>query len=198
VRRLRRLEHRRRFDDDGPDRWSDAVAKGQQEAGVPNSWRAWFVVLKALFAIPMDDAELAIFRHHTGRINPPTEPSREAWLLIGRRGGKSFVLAVVAVFLACFYDYTKHLQIGERGRVLILAQDKEHAQIILGYVRGLLNGTLLTVVSLGRTASDGTKRQIPNAKGILILDAGGRYAQVAGRGNRPKFKSPGQLAVPRV
>jgi hypothetical protein len=49
-----------------------------------------------------------------------------------------------------------------------------------------------TLVSLGRTASDGTKRQIPNPKGILILDAGGRYAQVAGRGDRPKFKSPSQ------
>ena len=49
-----------------------------------------------------------------------------------------------------------------------------------------------TVISLGRTAPDGTKRQIPNAKGILILDAGGRYAQVAVRGDRPKFKSPSQ------
>jgi hypothetical protein len=121
---------------------------------LPDSWRAWFVVLKALFAIPMDDAELAIFRHHTGRTTPPNEPSREAWLLIGRRGGKSFVLAVVAVFLACFYDYTKFLQIGERGRVLILAQDKEHAQIILGYVRGLLNGTPLLKKFIAREVSE--------------------------------------------
>jgi hypothetical protein len=120
-----------------------AKAFADKSGMIPNSWRAWFVVLKALFAIPMDDAELAIFRHHTGRINPPTEPSREAWLLIGRRGGKSFLLAVVAVFLACFHDYTKYLQIGERGRILILAQDREHAAIILGYVKGLLNSTPL-------------------------------------------------------
>jgi hypothetical protein len=50
-----------------------------------------------------------------------------------------------------------------------------------------------TLVSSEITLSNGTKEQqygTPNPKGILIFDAGGRYAQVAGRPDRPKFKSP--------
>jgi hypothetical protein len=46
-----------------------------------------------------------------------------------------------------------------------------------------------TLVSLDTTAPDGTKRQLygANPKGILILDAGGRYA--LGQGNRERPKS---------
>jgi hypothetical protein len=63
------------------------------------SWVRWLVFLKALFAIPMDDAELAIYREHTGRQAPPTTPSHEAWLVIGRRGGKSFVFRGIGGFI---------------------------------------------------------------------------------------------------
>jgi Lipocalin-like domain len=49
-----------------------------------------------------------------------------------------------------------------------------------------------TMVSYEATASNGTERQIANPKGILIFDAGGRYATVFGRPDRPKFKSPSQ------
>jgi Lipocalin-like domain len=49
-----------------------------------------------------------------------------------------------------------------------------------------------TMVSYEATASNGTKRQVANPKGILIFDAAGRYATVFGKPNRPKFKSPSQ------
>jgi hypothetical protein len=38
---------------------------------------------------------------------------------------------------------------------------------------------------------NGTKRQVANPKGILMLDAGGRYALFTVRGDRPKYKSAG-------
>jgi hypothetical protein len=41
------------------------------------------------------------------------------------------------------------------------------------------------------TPLNGTKRQIANPQGILMLDAGGRYATVLMRGDRPKYRSPG-------
>jgi hypothetical protein len=62
-----------------------------------SSWAAWFVFLAALFALPMTEQQLAIYQKHTGRTTPPTNPFTEAWLCIGRRGGKSFVLALIAV-----------------------------------------------------------------------------------------------------
>jgi hypothetical protein len=51
-----------------------------------------------------------------------------------------------------------------------------------------------TLVSFDITAPNGTKRQVygANPRGILMLDAGGRYAVVAGKPDRPKFKSPGR------
>ena len=41
------------------------------------------------------------------------------------------------------------------------------------------------------TPLNGTKRQIANPKGILMFDAGGRYAYFLVRGDRPKYRSPG-------
>jgi hypothetical protein len=49
-----------------------------------------------------------------------------------------------------------------------------------------------TLVSWENTAANGTKRQLANPKGIFILDAGGRYAEVWERGDRPKFKNASQ------
>jgi hypothetical protein len=49
-----------------------------------------------------------------------------------------------------------------------------------------------TIVSWESIDPDGTRRKIANPKGFLMFDAGGRYAQVIARTDRPKFKSPGQ------
>jgi hypothetical protein len=52
-----------------------------------------------------------------------------------------------------------------------------------------------TLVSNDSTAPDGTKRQLfgANPKGILILDASGRYAQIYMRPDVPKFKANNRL-----
>jgi hypothetical protein len=51
-----------------------------------------------------------------------------------------------------------------------------------------------TLVSQELTAPDGTKRQPlgANPQGLYILDASGRFSEVAGRRDRPKYKTPGQ------
>src|SRR5689334_383492 len=79
-----------------------------------DTWRAWLVVLKALFALPMDEAELSLYQKLTGRTAPPLQQFQECWLVVGRRGGKSFTVALIAVFLACFRDYQAFLGPGER------------------------------------------------------------------------------------
>jgi hypothetical protein len=62
-----------------------------------------------------------------------------------------------------------------------------------GTLRQQLVGTW-TLVSEEATAQNGTKEQPygPNPRGILILDASGRYATVRARPDRPKFKSSSQ------
>jgi hypothetical protein len=52
----------------------------------------------------MTPEQLAAYRRCTGRAEPPKATAAEAWLVCGRRAGKSFVLALVAVFLAAFHS----------------------------------------------------------------------------------------------
>ena len=50
------------------------------------------------------------------------------------------MLALIAVFLACFHEWRRHLTPGERGTVMIVAADRKQARVILRYIRGLLTG----------------------------------------------------------
>jgi len=105
-----------------------------------DSWHAWRVFLAALFGLQMSADDAARFAQHTGRERAPTMQAREAWLVVGRRGGKSFIVALVAVFLACFRDYRAYLAPGERGVVMVLAADRKQARVVFRYVRALLQG----------------------------------------------------------
>jgi len=69
------------------------------------SWRAWRAFLAAVYALPMTEAERAIYTKHTGRETPPAAPAREVWCIAGRRAGKSRVAALLAVYVAAFKDY---------------------------------------------------------------------------------------------
>jgi hypothetical protein len=53
------------------------------------SWANWRVVLKALFTLPTGNDDLALFQRLSGRTTPPAERVKEAWLVFGRRAGKS-------------------------------------------------------------------------------------------------------------
>jgi hypothetical protein len=58
--------------------------------------------------------------------------------VVGRRGGKSMVLALVAVFLAAFVDWAPFLSPGERGTIMVLAADRRQARVIYRYAHALL------------------------------------------------------------
>ena len=102
------------------------------------SWAGWRAWLAALFGLPMTAEQLELFHECTGRSAAPTTPAREGWLVCGRRAGKSFILALIAVYLATFRDYTKHLAPGERGTLLILAADRKQSRVIFRYISALL------------------------------------------------------------
>lgn len=89
--------------------------------------------------IVCDDADLGLYRAHTGRETAPTKPFNEAALVIGRRGGKSRILALIAVFAATFRDYTPHLAAGEKATVAVIAADRRQARVIFRFIDGILN-----------------------------------------------------------
>jgi hypothetical protein len=98
------------------------------------TWDAWRVYLSALFALPMNEKQLAIYREHTGRSDLPQAQASESFLICGRRSGKSLISALIAVFLAAFRDYSAYLAPGEIGTLMIVASDRKQARVILNYV----------------------------------------------------------------
>lgn len=108
-----------------------------------DSWAAWKAFLGALFALPLQDDQRAVYSACTGRAEPPANPFSEAALIVGRRGGKSRVLALIAVYLATFKDYTPHLAPGEVATVAVLAANRAQARSIFRYTSGILKETPL-------------------------------------------------------
>lgn len=105
-----------------------------------STWHAWLVFLKALFTIPFTDKkERKLYTKCTGRRRPPVIPAKEAYIIVSRRGGKSFCMAILIVFLAVFKEWTEYLAPGERGHIMILAVDKRQAGVIKGYISGILH-----------------------------------------------------------
>jgi len=114
------------------------------------TWGAWWTFLSAVFALPLSADDTAIYRACTGRQAPPTSPAREVWTVVGRRGGKSRMAALLAVYLACFRRYT--LAPGERGIVMAIASDRLQARVVFRYITALINSTpMLAALVVRRT-----------------------------------------------
>ncbi len=103
------------------------------------SWDNWLVLLAAVFGLGLTDEQLEIYQRCTGRTTVPAEQVREAYLITGRRGGKSRIAALVAVYIACFRKYDDVLAPGEVGTVAILAADRRQARTIFRYVEGFVD-----------------------------------------------------------
>ena len=64
----------------------------------------------------------------------PVGPYSEAWLVCGRRAGISFLLALIAVYLAAL----SHLGPVERATTMVVVANRKQAHVIMRYVKGLL------------------------------------------------------------
>jgi Terminase large subunit, T4likevirus-type, N-terminal len=120
--------------------------------GDSESWSAWRSFIAALFGLLLTDDEFAIYHACTGRTEAPTRPASEGWLVVGRRGGKSFALALIAVYLAAFRDYRAHLSLGERALVMVMAADQRQAKTIKQYISGLFRLSPLARLKASETA----------------------------------------------
>ncbi len=92
-------------------------------------------------------------------------------------GQRSFILALIAVFLACFRSYADYLGPGERATILVLATDRKQARVIMRYVRGLITGTpLLAAILKGEPRAEG----LDLTNGVTIEVATASYRATRG------------------
>src|SRR5215470_3310229 len=141
-----------------------------------DTWVAWLVVLKAIFGLSMTAEDLLVFNRHTGRALPPIGGSKETYLIIGRRGGKSFISALVTCFIACFIDFKPFITVGETLAVMCLAKDKDQARIVFRYIKAILN----FIPALKSTIIDQRTDEIELITGVTIMVKASDFGGVRG------------------
>ena len=102
-----------------------------------DSWAAWRALLIAIVGEELTDEERAVFAGLTGREREPLEPVEEFWAVIGRRGGKTRSMAVLAAYIAGCVDHRDTLAPGERGALPILAASTVQAAQAFNFVSGI-------------------------------------------------------------
>jgi hypothetical protein len=102
-----------------------------------DSWRAWRVLLIAIVGEALTDEERVVFKTLTGRDSEPLEPVEEFWAAIGRRGGKTRAMAVLAAYLAACVDHRDSLAPGERGVIPLLAASVQQAASAFAFIEGI-------------------------------------------------------------
>jgi hypothetical protein len=141
-----------------------------------DTWGSWIVVLKAIFGLPMTVDDLVIFHKHTGRASPPLGGSKETYLIIGRRGGKSFISALITCFVSCFGDFSQFITVGETLAVMCLARDKEQARIVFKYVKAILHHVPVLRAMIAAERGD----EIELSTGITIMVKASDFGGVRG------------------
>ena len=130
-----------------------------------DDWRAWRVFLAALFGLPIAESDMPLYQRCTGRSAPQTAPATEAWMVVGRRGGKSRIAALVALFLATFRDYRPYLAPGEVGVLPVIAAGRKQARTVMRYMTGLINAVPMLHQML---AAEPTKEAIELTNNVTI------------------------------
>jgi len=119
------------------DLMTDPDLFGAQFGG--ESWSAWRALLAGFYGLELTDTEQETFKALTGLSEAPESAHAELWQVIGRRGGKSQIAALLAVFEAAFRDYSDRLSPGERATVLCICPDRKQARTNMRYIAGLLH-----------------------------------------------------------
>jgi hypothetical protein len=139
------------------------------------TWSTWLATLRAAFALPLSEGDMATFRKVAGDRAPPTKRVRELWCVVGRRSGKSRMAAALSVFLALFQKH--NLAHGEAGVVLVVAMSKEQALVVFNYLEGFLRASPV----LAREVAGTTAAEIRLRNGVIISVQAANFRTIRGR-----------------
>jgi hypothetical protein len=120
---------------------TDPKLFGQEFSG--ESWEPWRTLLAGFYGLTLDRAEADGWYTLTQR-PPPHSAHNELWLVVGRRGGKSLIAALLAIYESAFCDYQDTLAAGEVATVLVISADRKQARTVFRYISGLLHANPMT------------------------------------------------------
>jgi hypothetical protein len=140
------------------------------------SWNVWRAVLKATFAEPMDDAEIATFRSVAER-DPPKRRVAEAVYIVGRGGGKDSVASLIASCIDVNFDPRGKLRPGEKAVVMLIAVDRTQAAIVFNYIRAAFE----QIAPLAAMVKSIDSESIELRSGVIVEVHTNSYRSVRGR-----------------
>jgi hypothetical protein len=156
------------------DAMSNDLLFGPHFAG--DSWNTWRAVLKATFAEPMTDAEIATFRSVAER-NPPKRRVAEAVYIVGRGGGKDSIASLIASCIAVNFSPKGKLRAGEIATIMCIAVDREQAGIVANYIKAYFQEIAALAALVKTIDRDGVTLR----NGVAIVVATNSYRSVRGR-----------------
>ena len=104
-----------------------------------DSFAAWRALMAGFYGLELSDDELEAYTNLTKRETAPDGPHEELWLAIGRRGGKSQIAALLAIYEALFKDHRDMLAPGEVATCMVIAADRKQARAVMRYISGLVD-----------------------------------------------------------
>jgi hypothetical protein len=119
-----------------------------------DTWSGWRAILKGVYGLAMTPKEVEFFRSVADR-DPPSKPVKEAWFIVGRRGGKDSVASVIAAHSAALFAQGDRLRPGERALVACLAVDRDQARIVLNYTKSYFTDIELLRAMVQRETAQG-------------------------------------------
>lgn len=130
-----------------------------------DGYMAWRAFISAIFCEPFsNEEEYKTFIACTKLTERPTVRPTRIWLPVGRRGGKSRILAAIAVYLAVCFDWKQYLAPGELGVIPVIAQDRKAARTIMNYIKAFLEHPQLR----SRVVNDDPAETVTLADNIVI------------------------------
>jgi hypothetical protein len=139
-----------------------------------DDWTSWLAFLSALRAEPMSRQERGLYRECTGRKQLPDKPFNEAWVVVGRKGRKSAIAAVLGVYFAVYKKWKRAP--GETVRVLIVGKSKDQAKLVRDYCEAILESR----PALQRLITSIDASSIGLSNGISIVCVANSYRSIRG------------------
>ncbi len=121
-------------------------------------------MLLAILGEPLTTDELRVFQTLTHRDAEPLQLIEIFIAIVGRRGGKSRAMSVLAAFIAALCDHTGKVVPGEKPLVLCLAQNQKQAQVVFGYIVAVFE----TVAALKSMVVNRTANSLTLSNGVSI------------------------------